>query len=155
MRRKHWKKKHMVVKQTLVLGGLLSSGLYGLEGTAKRGRVGIDLLLVDLYLSFARQSQRLHLRPYWLLRSLRLHFSHGHERARAVRDRDRERERERVSVCFVLKWNFLLLARHFCFQFSLWMGMGSGRVDQDKKGLNPRFFIQVSDILPIELTKYR
>ena len=146
----------MVVKQTLVLGGLLSSGLYGLEGTAKRRRVGIDLLLVDLYLSFARQSQRLHLRPYWLLRSLRLHFSHGHARARAVRDRERERERERESepvFCFEMK--FLLLARHFCFQFSLWMGMGSGRVDQDKKGLNPRFFIQVSDILPIELTKYR
>ena len=88
----------MVVKQTLVLGGLLSSGLDGLEGIAKRRRVGIDLLLVDLYLSFARQSQRLHLRPYWLLRSLRLHFSHGHERARAVRDPERE-----CVFCFEMK----------------------------------------------------
>ena len=139
MRRKHWKKKHMVVKQTLVLGGLLSSGLYGLEGTAKRRRVGIDLLLVDLYLSFARQSQRLHLRPYWLLRSLRLHFSHGHERARAVRDPERE------SVCFVLKWNFCFFSPPFLFsiffsflisweleslgyEWSRSMGMGSGRV---------------------------
>ena len=110
----------MVVKQTLVLGGLLSSGFDGLEGIAKRRRVRVDLLLVDLYLSFARQSQRLHLRPYWLLRSLRLHFSHGHERARAVRDT----ERERVCVfCFEMK--ILLLARHFCFQFSFSLGSWS------------------------------
>ena len=110
------------MKQTLVLGGLLSSGLDGLEGIAKRRRIRVDLLLVDLYLSFARQSQRLHLRPYWLLRSLRLHFSHGHARARAVRDRERERESEPV-FCFEMK--FLLLARHFCFQLSLSLGSWS------------------------------
>ena len=89
----------MVVKQTLVLGGLLSSGFDGLEGIAKRRRVRVDLLLVDVYLSFARQSQRLHLRPYRLLRSLRLHFLTD-TKAHVQCERERERERERESVLF-------------------------------------------------------
>ena len=148
------------MKQTLVLGGLLSSGLDGLEGIAKRRRIRVDLLLVDLYLSFARQSQRLHLRPYWLLRSLRLHFSHGHARARAVRDREREREREREWAC-VLFWNEIFaFSPPFLFSiiFISWkleslgyewsrMGMGPGRVGRVIDYVLKFFFFFLRNVL--------